>query len=341
MERSPAWKNGHFENPEPLVNDFSLSMSAMFHPSPDSSPQQRLEVPKLSPHTWDEPPKAGLRVTWFGHASTLVEIDGIRVLTDPMWSHRPSPISWVGPERWFDPPIALADLPPIDAVVISHDHYDHLDYGSIVAMRDWKTPFIVPLGVGAHLAYWGIPEERIIELDWWERTRIGNAEIVCTPSRHASGRTLLDRDSKLWGSYAIVGPTHRVFFSGDTGLHRAMRDIGERLGPFDLTMLEVGQYHQAWPDWHMGPEQAVEAHRRVRGKTLLPIHWGLVSLAPHSWTEPIERVTAEAARTETRIVTPKLAEPLEIGGNEKTSQWWPKLDVHTGKEDPIVSRHAD
>jgi L-ascorbate metabolism protein UlaG (beta-lactamase superfamily) len=338
MERSPQWKDGHFENPQPLVNDAWGSVTAMFHASPDVSPvRQPPPTVAGNPQRFETPPATGLRVTWLGHSSLLIEIDGHRILTDPMWSDRASPLTWVGPRRWYAPPIALGELPAIDAVVISHDHYDHLDYRTISVLKDSKALFIVPLGVGAHLAYWGVPEERIIELDWWEHTRVGELEVVCTPARHASGRTGPDKDATLWGSYALVGPQHRAYFSGDTGLFPAMKDIGERLGPFDVTMIEVGQYHSAWPDWHIGPEQAVIAHQMLRGRVLLPVHWGLFSLAAHGWTEPIERVIAAAGASGETVIVAKPGQSIEPSAPPPFERWWPELPWKTGAQDPIVS----
>ena len=343
MERSPQWKDGHFVNPQPLHNDNWGAMTAMFHASPDSSPRQAIPAPPIDPARFAAPPASGLRVTWLGHANVLLEIDGTRVLTDPVWSERASPLTWVGPERWYRPQIALAALPPIDAVVISHDHYDHLDMRTIVAMKDWpKTTFVVPLGIGAHLAYWGVPEARIVELDWWDRTRVGALEIVCTPARHAAGRNMLfDRDAKLWAGYAFIGARHRAFFSGDTGLQPAMREIGARLGPFDVTMIEVGQYNRAWPDWHIGPEQALIAHGMLRGKVMLPMHWGLFKLAPHGWTEPIERAVAAGAAAGATIVTPMPGESIEPELPPAVTHWWPQLPWSTAAETPIKSTQVD
>lgn len=341
MEHSPHWKEGHFENPQPLINDAWGSVLAIFHASPQMSPTEPLPTVTGDAHRFDTPPASGLRVTWFGHSSTLVEIDGHRVLTDPIWSERASPLSWVGPRRWYAPLVSLADLAPVDAVVISHDHYDHLDYGTLVAMKDWNTTFIVPLGVGEHLASWGVPESHIVELDWWERTRVRGLEIVMTPARHASGRTGIDKDATLWAGYALVGPEHRVYYSGDTGLFPAMKDIGARLGPFDLTMIEVGQYHSAWPDWHIGPEQAVLAHGLVRGRVLLPVHWGLFTLAVHGWTEPIERVLAAARASGATVVTPRPGQGIEPSNPGTPERWWPELPWRTGAQDPIISSQMD
>jgi L-ascorbate metabolism protein UlaG (beta-lactamase superfamily) len=283
------------------------------------------------------PPESGLRVTWLGHSTTLVEIDGHRVLTDPMWSDRFGPVSWAGPTRWYPPLLALGDMPHIDAVVISHDHYDHLDEGTITAMRGWDTVFIVPLGVGAHLEYWGVPKERIVERDWWDKTTVRGLEIVTTPARHASGRGVLDKDATLWAGYALLGPKNRVYFSGDTGLFSGMKDIGQRLGPFDLTMIEVGQYHRAWPDWHIGPEQAVKAHGWLRGKIMLPVHWALVALAYHTWTEPAERVTTEGGKLGARLVLPKPGQSFEPASAPTIERWWPALPHETAEQHPIVS----
>jgi L-ascorbate metabolism protein UlaG (beta-lactamase superfamily) len=339
MEASPHWGGGHFVNPEPLRNSFWGAVWGALHRSPEVRPHQPLPTVVGAQRGLEVPAATGLRVTWLGHSTVLVELDGCRILLDPVFSERASPFDWVGPSRWFPPPIALTDLPPIDAVLISHDHYDHLDWQTLLAMKDWSTTFIVPLGVGAHLAYWGVPEAHIVELDWWEHTAVGRGalSIVATPARHASGRTVLDDDATLWAGYALIGAQHRVYYSGDTGLFPALADIGSRLGPFDLTILEVGQYGSAWPDWHMGPEQAVRAHQMVLGRVLLPVHWGTFALAYHAWTEPIERTLAAAAAAGVTVVAPEPGQSLEPEAPPPLVRWWPTLPWRTGLEDPIVS----
>ncbi|MFZ5890423.1 MAG: MBL fold metallo-hydrolase [Myxococcota bacterium] len=342
IRQSPQFRDGRFHNPEPLVNDMWGAFLGVFHRSHETSPEQALPVKNLAKRAFDSPPRAGVRVTWFGHSSILVEIDGARVLTDPVWSERASPFSWVGPRRWYPSPLALEDLPKLDAVVISHDHYDHLDYASVVALNRRQVRFVVPLGIGAHLAYWGVPEERIVELDWWQSTRQGSLEIVCTPARHASGRTgFFDQDASLWASFAFVGPQHRVYFSGDTGLFKGMRSIGERLGPFDLTMIETGQYHRTWPDWHIGPEQALLAHEWLRGRVMLPIHWGKFALAYHAWTEPAERAVAAATQAHAVLLLPRPGEPMELVDAGHVKPWWPKLAWQNAREHPIVSTQVE
>jgi L-ascorbate metabolism protein UlaG (beta-lactamase superfamily) len=341
MQASPQWRDGKFRDPQPLRNSALGMLKGAMHISADVSPHAPVPVETRTKSLLATPPVTGLRVTWLGHSTTLVELDGARVLTDPVWSVHSSPIPGTGPARWFDPPIAVAELPPIDAVLISHDHFDHLDAETITAMKDWPTRFIVPLGVGAHLAYWGVPESHIVELDWWERTEVGPLEIVCTPARHASGRMLVDDDAKLWAGWAMIGPAHRVWYSGDTGLHPAMRDIGERLGPFDLTMIEVGQYHGAWPDWHIGPEQAVRAHGWVRGKVMLPVHWGRLALAYHGWTEPLERALAAGEAAGATVLSPRPGQPIEPGAPPPREHWWPSLPWNTAAADPIVSTQVD
>ncbi|MET0287875.1 MAG: MBL fold metallo-hydrolase [Polyangiales bacterium] len=334
MEQSPQWHDGSFVNPEPIINHVGTMLDGMLHVSEHASPTS-LQAAPLEPAALRSPPASGVRITWFGHSTTLIELDGQRVLTDPSWSERSSPIAWLGPRHWFRPPIALAELPPIDAVVISHDHYDHLDHGTLVAMKDWPTKFVVPLGIGAYLEGWGIAADKIIELDWWERAEVGALTIVCTPARHASGRTPFDRDQTLWASYALLGSAHRVYFSGDTGMFNALREIGRKLGPFDVTMIEVGQYHGGWPDWHIGPEQAMSAHQQLRGKAFFPIHWGGLQLAYHGWTEPVERVRAAAGSTP--VVIPRPGQPVEPLTSPALAPWWPKLPFESAQDAPIVS----
>lgn len=209
---------------------------------------------------------------------------------------------------------------------------------TIQAMRGWKTTFIVPLGVGAHLASWGVPEERIVELDWWERTSIGELEIVATPARHASGRSpFTGQNGTLWAGFALLGPAHRVYYSGDTGLFPGLADIGARLGPFDLAMIEAGAYGRAWPDWHLGPEQAVQASQWVRARVLLPVHWGLFNLAYHGWTEPAERVLVAAGRAGVSLTLPRPGQSVEPTALPALARWWPELPWRSAGEDPIVA----
>jgi len=341
MERSPQWKEGRFRNPEPMENDYLGALLAIVHASRFASPKAPVATEPVDAKSFQIQPATGLRVTWFGHSTFLLEIEGHVVLIDPLWSPRVSPMSWSGPTRWYGPLIALADLPLPDAVVISHDHYDHLDYPTIHAMRDWNTTFVVPLGVGSHLEYWGVPAEHIVELDWWERTKVHGLEIVATPARHISGRTFGIGDAgTLWSGFAFLGEKLRAYCSGDTGLFPGIKEIGEKLGPFDLTMIEAGAYGRWWSDWHLGPEQAVLAHQLVRGRVLLPAHWGLVTLAYHTWTEPIDRVLAAAAKAKVTVAAPKPGQSIEPLALPPLVRWWPNLPGHTAEQDPIISSHT-
>ena len=339
MQRSPQWHDDRFVNPQPMWNDMREAFVHGFSGVPDGEPSAPVPVVRTDPAALATPPASGLRVTWFGHSSMLLEIDGVRLLTDPIWSDRASPFEWIGPHRWYPPTIALAQLPPVDAVLISHDHYDHLDWATIVAMRGWKNVFVVPLGIGAHLQRWGIPPERIVELDWWQSTRVGALALTLVPARHASGRVVPRTDRTLWGGFALVGARHRVYYSGDTGLFEAMDEIGRRFGPFDLAMIEAGQYDAAWPDWHLGPEQSVLSAQRVRAKALLPVHWGLFRLAPHGWTEPVERVLAASRCTGLPVITPRPGLPIEPTALKPgdSTRWWPAAHWSAASQTPIVA----
>lgn len=338
MERSPQWKAGRFENPEPLRNDLWLALRDLLGASEHRTPAGPVATEPVDPRRFETPPPTGLRVTWLGHSTLLLEVDGHRVLVDPVWGERAFPFSWMGPRRFFPPLLPLERVPALDAVVVSHDHFDHLDMPTIQAMKGWETTFVVPLGVGAHLAAWGVPEARIVELDWWERARVGSLEIVATPARHASGRSPFGgQNGTLWAGLAVLGPAHRVWYSGDTGFFPGLADIGARLGPFDLAMIEAGAYGRAWPDWHLGPEQAVRASQLVHARVLLPVHWGLFNLAYHGWTEPAERVLAASAQAGVTVTLPRPGQSIEPAAPPALTRWWPALPWRSAEEDPIVA----
>jgi L-ascorbate metabolism protein UlaG (beta-lactamase superfamily) len=284
-------------------------------------PDQELEVVRLGRDSFDEASE-GLRVTWFGHSSALIEIEGRRILTDPVWSKRCSPSSVMGPARFHPPPIALDELPSLDAVIISHDHYDHLDKESVVSLAGRGVLFIMPLGVGSHLERWGIGRTQIVELDWWESTKAGGIEIIATPARHFSGRGFRDRNTTLWSSWVFRGKRHNVFFSGDTGNFPGLADIGKRFGPFDITMIKIGAYDQLWPDIHLNPEEAVEAHRVLRGDVLLPIHWGTFNLAYHDWFDPPERLVRAASEKSVPYAALRPGESVTYGSTPPVQPWW-------------------
>jgi L-ascorbate metabolism protein UlaG (beta-lactamase superfamily) len=268
---------------------------------------------------------AELAVTWFGHASALIEIDGARVLADPVWGHRVSPSPILGPTRLHEPPIPLDELPPVDAVLISHDHYDHLDLPTVRTLLESQTaPFVVPVGIGEHLRKWGVPEKRIVELDWDGSTTVGELTLTCNEARHFSGR-YFHRDTTLWASWAITGPRRRVFFGGDTGYHPAFAGIGARLGPFDLTLLPVGAYNDAWHFIHMDPEEAVRAHGDLGGRVLLPIHWATFNLAFHRWAEPVQRTIEAAKASGIPVVVPRPGERIDVLNPPELTDWWTEV----------------
>lgn len=329
MAASPQFEGDHFENAEPtqLMKVGTWETARHWLGGKEMrSPTCPLPIDPDGAAKTSAPPSSGLRITWLGHSTTLVEIDGAVVLTDPQWSERASPSRWIGPRRFHPPPIALADLPHVDAVVVSHEHFDHLDMATVRALASRGIPFHVGLGVGPHLALWGVPTAQIHEHDWWERARLGSGiEIVSTPARHFNGRGVPGRIGALWTSWALVGPRHRVYFSGDTGKTEAFREIGRREGPFDVALLEIGQFHEDWGDIHLGPLGALEAMAMLGAKRLLPIHWATFELAYHAWSEPAETITVEAARRALPVFTPRLGEPIEPTTDPATAAWWRKL----------------
>ncbi len=251
---------------------------------------------------------------------------------------RALPLALADPKRFQPVPVKLSEMPPVDLVLVSHDHYDHLDYPTIRALAKADVPFVTSLGVGAHLEAWGVRPERITELDWWESHRLPNTSLAITaaPSQHFSGRGLKDRNATLWSSLVIRTDKHSVFFSGDTGLTTEYGEIRDRLGPFDLVMLEVGAFHPAWGDIHLGPERALEAHALLGGGVFMPVHWGTFSLAMHAWDQPAEVLLAKGDTASTQLVIPRLGEPMEPAHVERVTPWWRAVDTlpHPATDEP-------
>jgi L-ascorbate metabolism protein UlaG (beta-lactamase superfamily) len=307
-------ENG-FKNTVSLLRDFTKG-------NPNRKPATSLPVQSLRPLSIQGNPQA--KVTWFGHSTLLLELDGKTLLLDPMFGKAASPFPRLGAKRYSDTlPIEIDELPMIDAVLLSHDHYDHLDYDSIKKLQGKVRQFFVPLGVASHLESWGVDREKIKEHDWWDESEFEGLTLACTPSRHFSGRSLTDRNTTLWCSWVLIGQETKIYFSGDSGYGPHFAKIGETYGPFDMTFMECGQYDERWGAIHMMPEETVQAHLDVKGDIMIPIHWAAFSLAFHDWTEPIERVTKAAQQRGVVISTPKIGEPVIIGSAEyPASAWW-------------------
>lgn len=268
-------------------------------------------------------PAQALRITWLGHSTVLIETDGKRFLTDPVWYNRVSPFRNIGPKRFFQNPLPLDAVPKLDAVLLSHDHYDHLDKRTLLYLCRQNVPVITMLGVGKRLLNWGVSKALVTELDWWQSTETEKGfTVTATPSRHFSGRWIGDRFKTLWGAFAIKSPSHSVFFGADSGYYNGFGQIAKHLGPFDAVLLEIGAYNREWESIHMGPENAVQATVDLGRPLLLPIHWGTFSLAMHPWKEPVERLIAEAATRDVRLLLPAPGETVTVNGKPYNSKWW-------------------
>ncbi|MBM7702265.1 MBL fold metallo-hydrolase [Metabacillus iocasae] len=333
-EQFTHYANGKFTNQVPTTT--SMSASDMFSLMKDSlsgnkdrHPGTSLPVAEIN---WDKIRSEDDHVTWFGHSAFLLKIDQKNILVDPMLGSIASPVSFAGSKRYSEGVLSIIDdMPSIDAVLITHDHYDHLDYPSIRKLKSKVQHFFVPHGVGAHLLRWGIEKKHITELNWWEEVDLHGTTIVFTPSKHFSGRGLFNRDTTLWGGWVILGQRTRVYTSGDGGYDTHFKEIGEKYGPFDLTLIEGGQYDRRWSWVHMTPEEAVRAHQDANGKQMMLIHWAAFTLAYHSWKEPVERALRETKKADVNLITPQIGETVSLSNDLHTpfSSWWNTVEKET------------
>lgn len=334
--RTLRQQEGRFINHVPrqpmgALKTLRVIFNSLFNKPADTRPTRDIPVQSLTRHQLLAAPDNS--VFRLGHSTVLLKLNQRFWLTDPVFAERASPVQWAGPKRFHAPPITLDQLPPLAGVILSHNHYDHLDHATILALKDRVEHFVAPLGVGQTLINWGVPAAKVHELDWWQSLDLHGLRLVATPAQHFSGRGLRDGDRTLWASWVMIAASHKVFFSGDTGYHKGFKEIGERFGPFDLTLMETGAYNQAWPDVHMHPEQSLQAHLDVQGRWLMPIHNGTFDLAMHAWHEPLDRIQALAWENNVRIATPQMGQPFYLDYPSPCGAWWLGVEEGEGVRD--------
>ncbi|MDF2157965.1 MBL fold metallo-hydrolase [Algoriphagus sp. CAU 1675] len=330
FEKTGHFEDGKFQNLIPTSMDMDFWKAIKLFPkffknNPSTRPDFEIPVVKVDSLELVKAQEPA-RLVWFGHSAFLLQMDGKNILLDPMFGEVPAPHPLLGKKRFSkELPIEVEKLPEIDLVIFSHDHYDHLDYESVQKLKGKTKKFFVPLGVGSHLSHWGVAEEKIQELDWWQEISYENLLLAFTPSRHFSGRGMTNRFSTLWGSWVIKGSQENIYFSGDSGYGPHFNEIGKKYGPFNFAMLECGQYNENWKEIHMMPEETAQAGVDLGAKIIMPIHWGAFSLAMHSWTDPVERVLVKAEQLQIPVFIPKIGEYIEIKEEMSiTEQWWIK-----------------
>jgi L-ascorbate metabolism protein UlaG (beta-lactamase superfamily) len=332
MLRRASKAGRKFLNPVPTtIGGFSTLFKVLprfLSNKEEKFPRRPLGPFRTDVSVYEAAPESGLRVTWMGHSSMLVEMDGMRVLVDPVWDERASPSTWAGPKRFYAAPLRLEDLPGVDVVLVSHDHYDHLGEATIRRLAGLESMrgarWVTSLGVGEVLRRFGVWGEQISELDWTQCVTVGGLEITAVPSRHFSGRGLMNRFETLWSAFVLKGTKHRVYFGADSGWWEGFAEIGAAYGPFNLAMLEIGAFDVMWDGIHLGPEGAARAFEALGGAGLMmPIHWGLFDLALHGWRQPIQRLLEVAGEKKIKLWAPEPGRPTEVvAGVEMRSDWW-------------------
>jgi L-ascorbate metabolism protein UlaG (beta-lactamase superfamily) len=342
---SPQQHDGKFRNVVPrkpigFFKTLALAWRVLTEKPDTTIPHAAIPVQRLTAAALADAPDASL--FRLGHSTLLLKLDGEFWLTDPVFSERASPVQWMGPKRFHAPPIDIEELPPIKGVILSHDHYDHLDHAAILRLAPKVEVFVTPLGVGDRLIAWGIDAAKVRQLDWWQQTQIRGVRLVATPAQHFSGRGFSDGDRTLWASWVILAGDLRIFFSGDTGYHAGFKAIGERFGPFDVTLLETGAYDAQWADVHMQPEETLQAHLDLKGDWLLPVHNGTFDLAMHAWNEPFDRIHALAEARGVKLATPSMGEQLSLREPHAGQRWWLELSTQrdASTESPALATRS-
>ncbi|MFH2011990.1 MAG: MBL fold metallo-hydrolase [Pseudomonadota bacterium] len=339
IQSSPQSNNGKFVNPNGVSSKlfsqetWEVAKDYIFNKRIDPKPLVKLLVHRLHPEQWKNHHAEQFSFSWLGHSSILISMENQIILVDPVLEERASPFSWVGPKRFHQSPVTAEELPEINVILITHDHYDHLEKSTVIKVNEKVERFIVPLGIGALLEDWGINSAKITELDWWETYSSGSLKYYSTPAVHYASRGLFDVNKRLWCSWAIVGKNKRVFISGDSGYFEGFKDIGKRLGPFDVTFLKIGAYNDkgTWRALHMTPEEAGQQHLDLRGQLLVPLHWATFDLALHPWYKPIERLVTFSKQKSVYLLKPEIGEKINLLDKPNTDNWWLKYKTKNAK----------
>ncbi len=328
IQASPNYRDGKFHNVvetnmDMSVGDMAKVMWEFMKGGEGREPKDTIPTVPFDREAWEAVPDTSIATAWFGHSSVLIKVDGVTFLCDPVFGQRASTFSFMGPKRFdYRQHMTVDMLPKVDVVLLSHDHYDHLDHGTVLQLKDMVPRWVMPLGTGVHLEHWGVPAERISEHDWWDGVGVDGVRLTLAPSRHFTGRGMTNRFSTLWGSWVIEGRLKKVYFGADSGYSPTFNEVGERFGPFDLVLLECGAYNDKWAEIHMCPEETAQAAQGLNAKVLMPIHWGKFSLAMHPWKEPVERLSAKALELGVPLLTPRIGRIVNGPDMSLSEQWW-------------------